>query len=77
MKLQHTASRRNGLPAKLANFVPLYQTGLVNICPCCGQRQWIVGRTMAECAFCDAALPISHGTDRGTARRFTVLPQAA
>jgi len=77
MKLSSSATKSAFQRITLPGYVPLYQSGTVNVCPCCGQRQWFIGRTMAECAFCDTALPISHGTDSGHARRFTVFPQAA
>jgi len=33
-----------------------------NPCPGCGRTHWQVGRTMAECAVCETALPIAdHG----------------
>ena len=39
-----------------------YRRGIVNHCPVCGGAQWLVGRTMAQCAHCDAALPLAaHG----------------
>lgn len=36
----------------------VYRPGEEHRCPGCHQRQWIVGRLMAECAFCATALPI-------------------
>lgn len=36
-----------------------------NFCPGCGQSQWIVGRTTAECAFCATALPLIMGGSTG------------
>lgn len=32
-----------------------------NHCPGCGRSQWIVGRLLAECAFCEPALPLADG----------------
>ena len=31
-------------------------------CPGCGHSHWLVGRMMAECAFCGTALPIKGAT---------------
>lgn len=36
----------------------IYRMEERNRCPGCGQAQWIVGRTTAECAFCGTALPL-------------------
>lgn len=42
-------------------FLPLYHADVVNHCPACGGTHWHVGRSMAECAFCDTALPLAAG----------------
>ena len=34
-------------------------------CPGCGQTQWIIGRMVAECAFCGTALPLQAGGNFG------------
>jgi hypothetical protein len=39
----------------------VYRLDEVNHCPGCGQSQWLVGRLIAECAFCHAAVPITAG----------------
>ena len=31
-----------------------------NHCPGCGRSQWIIGRRLAECAFCATALPLAE-----------------
>ncbi|MFD1103421.1 hypothetical protein [Sphingobium olei] len=38
-----------------------YRPGRAIPCPTCGERQWLVGRIMAECACCETALPIDLG----------------
>lgn len=38
--------------------IALYHSGENNRCPSCGQTQWYVGRIVATCARCEAALPI-------------------
>lgn len=48
----------------------LYHEEDSNRCPACGQRQWIVGRITAECAFCETALPLDHIAGHGYAPRF-------
>ncbi|GAA4768657.1 hypothetical protein GCM10023219_13310 [Stakelama sediminis] len=42
-----------------------YRMHEVNHCPGCGNTQWVIGRTTAECAFCATALPINGGGVRG------------
>ncbi len=37
-----------------------YRLDSVNDCPGCRRSQWYVGRTMAECAYCETALPIER-----------------
>lgn len=41
-------------------FSLLYRPNEPNRCPACGGQHWHVGRMMAECAFCDTALPLEH-----------------
>lgn len=45
-----------------AGYRLAYRPHETNHCPGCGQTQWIVGRTIAECAFCATALPMMEGT---------------
>ncbi len=40
-------------------FTALYHSDVVNHCPACGHTHWLVGRAMAECAFCETALPLA------------------
>jgi hypothetical protein len=35
-----------------------YRRDTVNHCPGCGRTHWLIGRLLAECAFCETALPI-------------------
>lgn len=39
-------------------FHAVYRDGETNRCPGCGRTQWLVGRVLAECAFCATALPL-------------------
>ncbi|MBO9671739.1 MAG: hypothetical protein J7485_14620 [Sphingobium sp.] len=39
-----------------------YHSGVVNHCPGCAGTQWLIGRTTAQCARCETALPLAqHG----------------
>ncbi|HYD13313.1 MAG TPA: hypothetical protein VEC11_10745 [Allosphingosinicella sp.] len=44
----------------------VYRAGQTNHCPGCGRSHWIVGRLLAECAFCTTALPLVEGGMTGT-----------
>ncbi len=51
-------------------YTLLYRPGEVSRCPCCGRKQWIIGRLMAECAHCEAALPLDSVHGIGSVARF-------
>lgn len=36
-----------------------YHPGRENRCPGCGRSHWLIGRLLAECAFCATALPLA------------------
>lgn len=42
-------------------YALLYRASAANHCPGCGGSNWLVGRSMAQCAFCETALPLEHG----------------
>ena len=66
---------RNGLSSfthdSLARGYAIYRQRTHNPCPGCGHSHWLIGRTMAECAFCETALPLEQSF------RFTGLTQIA
>lgn len=43
----------------------VYRENQVNRCPGCGRSHWLVGRILAECGFCQTALPLAEATARG------------
>ncbi len=43
----------------------VYRDHETNHCPGCGRCQWLIGRLMAECAFCATALPLESGLMMG------------
>ncbi len=53
-----------------------YRDHEVNHCPGCGRSHWLIGRMMAECAFCATALPLESGLMVGdrTVRHHTRRP---
>jgi hypothetical protein len=42
----------------LRGYHAVYRMGEANRCPGCGRSHWMVGRHLAECAFCTTALPL-------------------
>lgn len=52
--------------AAAAGFSPdrrgyaVHYRGSSTACPCCSRSNWLVGRQLAECAFCAAAVPIAR-----------------
>lgn len=66
-------------PAVMAQLVPgfvagrgyaaTYRSGEVNHCPGCGRSHWLIGRLLAECAFCSTAVPLAEGSTPTIIRR--------
>ncbi|WP_253183348.1 hypothetical protein [Sphingobium phenoxybenzoativorans] len=54
------APTRKSRPPAVGHNI-LYRKAASNPCPGCGKSQWLVGRVVAECAFCETALPLEHG----------------
>lgn len=48
-----------------------YRPGETNHCPGCGRQNWMVGRLMAECAFCGTALILEHVHGYGATQRIS------
>ncbi len=44
----------------------VYRPEEPNYCPGCGGSHWLVGRLLAECAFCSTALPLVEAGMSGT-----------
>lgn len=40
-------------------YAPVYRQGASNFCPGCGRSHWYVGRSSAQCAFCETAIPFA------------------
>ena len=45
----------------------VYRENQVNHCPGCGRTHWLLGRVLAECAFCSTALPLQESFGHGPA----------
>ena len=48
----------------------VYRENEVNHCPGCGRTHWYVGRSLAECGFCQTALPLSESFRQPAAATF-------
>lgn len=59
----------------------VYREHQTNHCPGCGHTHWYIGRLMAECAFCQTALPLENAATVGggqtvrTVRRAPAPPE--
>ncbi len=66
-------SRREPFNPSVRGYHAVYRENQINHCPGCGRTHWYLGRQLAECAFCETALPLqlSHqwGPSQGIARR--------
>lgn len=72
--LAHGPARSSALNPLLRGYHIMYRSEGHNHCPGCGRSHWIVGRLMAECAFCGTALPLeAHGGGLGGQPRFIEL----
>ncbi|MCF8709339.1 hypothetical protein [Rhizorhapis sp. SPR117] len=70
--LPHSTTRKSAFNPLLRGYHIMYRTNEHNHCPGCGHSHWIVGRTVAECAFCSTALPLDiHAGGLGGQPRFT------
>ncbi len=47
-------------------FGQVYRNDTTNNCPACGHTQWHIGRSTAECAFCETALPLAASGSQPT-----------
>ena len=52
-----------------AGYSFAYRPGESNHCPGCGRHNWLIGRLMAECAFCGTALILEHVHGYGATQR--------
>ena len=51
-------------------FTQLYHGDVVNHCPCCDRAHWMIGRSTAECAFCETALPLAASSPQSATPMF-------
>ncbi len=56
---ESSSGRRYPHDPALRGYHALYRQGEINHCPGCGRTHWHVGRLLAECGFCAAALPLA------------------
>jgi len=58
---------RRHFDPNIRGYHAVYREGEVNHCPGCGRTHWIIGRQLAECAFCTTALPLSESYGQNVA----------
>lgn len=59
-------------------FSLVYRQDAVNHCPGCTHTNWLIGRRVAECAFCGTALPLRDSASLSSGhRRSTPIAAAA
>jgi len=63
-------------PSFAKGYSPLYRAEGGNRCPSCTRQQWIVGRMVAECAFCATALPLEQFSTYSASPRFACHGQS-
>jgi hypothetical protein len=68
--LSPTSSGRDPFDPNVRGYHAVYRDGEVNHCPGCGRSHWVIGRMLAECAFCSTALPLSDSHRHGQAANF-------
>ena len=56
--LATTLNRRDPFNPSARGYHAVYRDGEINHCPGCGRTHWLIGRMLAECAFCTTALPL-------------------
>lgn len=59
------AGARRAFTPAARGYQPVYHAGEVNRCPGCGRSHWLIGRLLAECAFCATAMPLTEGAVTG------------
>lgn len=62
-----SSPRRDAFDPTVRGYHAVYRESEVNHCPGCGRTHWIIGRMLAECAFCSTALPLSDAHRQGNA----------
>ena len=65
--LNRTEAPRVPFNPQMRGYHAVYHDGEINHCPGCGRTHWIIGRMLAECAFCTTALPLKEACNQGPA----------
>ncbi len=78
--LNRVSNARGTFDPSARGYHAVYRDGQVNHCPGCGRTHWMIGRMLAECAFCATALPLSESFGQGHSttvvrRSWPVYPQ--
>ena len=65
--LNRSEARRLPFNPHSRGYHAVYHDGEINHCPGCGRTHWMIGRMLAECAFCATALPLKEAFNSGPA----------
>ena len=65
--LSSIENQRGNFNPSTRGYHAVYRENEVNHCPGCGRTHWIIGRMLAECAFCSTALPLQEACRQGPA----------
>ena len=65
--LNMTQRHRDHFDPTVRGYHAVYRENQVNHCPGCGRTHWYLGRLLAECAFCETALPLQEANRQGPA----------
>ena len=82
MATAYFEARKGVLPSRpdQRGYHVVYRDHEENHCPGCGRSHWLIGRLLAECAFCETALPLENAAIAGNqirhSRRTGIYDQA-
>ena len=63
--LRSIEARRIPFNPNVRGYHAVYRENEINHCPGCGRTHWYLGRSLAECAFCETALPLQEAYSQG------------
>ena len=59
------SAQRGQYDPSVRGYHAVYRENQINHCPGCGRTHWLLGRLLAECAFCSTALPLQEAVRHG------------
>lgn len=74
--LSSIKSDREPFNPSVRGYHAVYRENQINHCPGCGRTHWYLGRQLAECAFCETALPLQESHQWGPSHAMARRPAA-